>query len=190
MFNVMLDELPQEYEGYPISTSFRTGIMISMCLSDPELNRQEQLWTAIRLLFPDALPPVEIAMEALRWFLSENNHDNYSREEENSVNIMDYDVDQWCIYAAFMSQYHIDLATADMHWFVFKALLENLCECSMTDVMQLRQMKIPSNLSAKEKAALKKKKKIFALGGAKEEKRSERDEKALEEFLKYANVKV
>ena len=105
---------------------------------------------------------------------------------------MDYNIDQWRIYAAFMSQYHIDLNTVEMHWFIFRGLLDNLNECSFTDVMQLRQRKIPSYLSAKEKEEYRKKQRIFELGKAGKTENSdlsESEKQRVKEFLKYANMK-
>ena len=37
MFNVLLDPLPQEWNGYPIDTDFQTGIQINPCLGDETL---------------------------------------------------------------------------------------------------------------------------------------------------------
>ena len=124
--------------------------------------------------------------------MSANNYDNYEGIKPSSVKLMDYNADQWRIYAAFRSQYHIDLNTADMHWFIFRGLLDNLNECSFTDVIQLRQKKIPSYLSAKEKEEFKKKQKIYELGKtgkAADADLSEAEKKRIDEFLKYANMK-
>lgn len=190
--NVLLEDMPEEYEGYRIDSSFQTGILISMCMSDDELNEQEQLVIAVNLLFEDEIPPMDIAISGIAWFMSANNYDNYEGIKPSSVKLMDYNVDQWRIYSAFRSQYHIDLNTADMHWFIFRGLLDNLSECSFTDVIQLRQKKIPSYLSAKEKEEFKKKQKIYELGKTGKEADadlSEAEKKRVEEFLKYANMK-
>ena len=37
MFNLLLDALPTEYEGYLIRTDYRIGIQISQALEDEEL---------------------------------------------------------------------------------------------------------------------------------------------------------
>ena len=170
MFNVLLEDMPEEYEGYRIDPDFRTGILISMCLSDPELTELEQRLVAANLLFTDKIPPPEQAMSGISWFMNANNHG----------------VDQWRIYAAFMAQYHIDLNKVYMHWFIFRGLLDNLSECSFTDVMQLRQKKIPAYLSAKEKEEFKRKQRIFQL---KEDDFTESEKARIAEFLKYANIK-
>lgn len=192
MLNVLLEDMPEEYEGYRIAPDFRTGILISMCLSDPELTELEQRLVAVNLLFTDKIPPPEQAMSGISWFMNANNHDNYEGVKQSEVILMDYGVDQWRIYAAFMAQYHIDLNKVDMHWFIFRGLLDNLSECSFTDVMQLRQKKIPAYLSAKEKEEFKRKQKIFQLGKTgkvKEDDFTESEKARIAEFLKYANIK-
>ena len=190
MFNILLDALPEDYEGYPINTAFQTVILISMCLSDEELSEHERILTALTLLYGDSIPPMETALDGLKWFMSETNHDNYEGVKSDNIIIMDYDVDQYRIYAAFRNQYHIDLNTADMHWFEFKGLLDNIRECSLTDVMQLRQTKIPSHFSAKERRELEAKQKIFRLGKKNvDEEYSESEKQRINNYLLYANIK-
>lgn len=190
MLNVLLEDMPEEYEGYKIDSSFRTGILMSQCLSDTELTEREQRFVAANLLFGDELPPPELAIAGVCWFMSANNYDNYEGVKPSSVILMDFGVDQWRIYAAFMSQYHIDLNKADMHWFIFRGLLDNLNECSFTDVMQLRQKEIPTYLSAKEKEEFKRRQRIFQLGRKSDDSEfSESEKKRIAEFLKYSNMK-
>lgn len=51
MFNVLLDRLPKEYEGFPIDTDFDIGIQIIQVLEDEQLSQQERMGTALSLLF-------------------------------------------------------------------------------------------------------------------------------------------
>lgn len=152
MFNIMLDQLPTAWKGYPISTSFRTGIKMSMCMSDPDLSDMERFYIASYLLFPKRCPEPQEAAKAIEWFMTEFNHDNYQQKKNEDI-IMDWDMDQWRIYAAFRNQYHIDLQKTEMHWFVFMGLLGNLQESSLTHVMDIRQKKITSKMSQEEKNA-------------------------------------
>ena len=189
MWNVLLDPLPVEWHGYPIDADFQTGIQISQCLIDEDLTEREQFQTAVNLLFPyeDNRPEAQEAAEGLKWFLSEYYHDN-STGEKSDVRIMDFDIDQWRIYAAFLNQYYIDLNTADMHWFVFMGLLTNLNECAFTNVMNIRQKKITPKMSHEEKKSVNKAKKTFEIRPQKEEHLSSKEQQAVEEFLKYANM--
>ena len=47
MFNLLLDALPAEYEGYLIRTDYRIGIQISQALEDEELEPYEKIGIAL-----------------------------------------------------------------------------------------------------------------------------------------------
>lgn len=189
MFNIMLDPLPNDWNGYPIDSDFQTGIMISQCMADESLSNDEKFLTAMDLLFPQDKPPVNEAEEAITWFLNEYNHDNMaSKKKEKEEIVFDFDIDQWRIYAAFKSQYNIDLNTAQLHWFVFMGLLSNLAECALTRVMDIRQKEITPKMSRKEKNAIMVAKKVFAINPPKELTLSAKEQQAVEEFMKYANI--
>lgn len=188
MLNVLLDDLPKDWKGYRIDTDFQTGIMISQCLCDQHLSEWEKFYTAARLLFRDSFPGTneEIA-EAINWYMTEYNHDNRVKDDRPDIAVMDWDVDQWRIYAAFYSQYSIDLNTAKLHWFAFMGLLANLSECAFTHVMEIRQKKISSKMSPEEKAAIKSAKKVFEIKPPEEELSAE-EKQQIEEFMKYAGI--
>ena len=188
MWNVLLDPLPEEWHGYPIDSDFQTGIQISQCLVDEDLSEAERFYTAVDMLFPDPgnRPGNAEAADALEWFLNEFHHDN-NFGEKRDVPVMDFDIDQWRIYAAFLSQYHIDLNTVKLHWFVFMGLLANLEECVFTNVMGIRQKKITAKMSSEEKKAIKQAKKIFAIKPPKEERLSIAEQEAVDAFLELMN---
>ncbi len=189
MFNVLLDHLPQEWNGYPIDTDFQTGILINQCLGDATLSERERFYTAAGLLFTEKWPETnrEVA-DAINWYMTEYNHDNKVEGDKPDIMVMDWDIDQWRIYAAFRQQYQVDLNKEEMHWFVFMGLLSNLEECAFTHVMEIRQRKISPKMSPEAKAALKRAKKVFAIEEPKGELSAE-EQRRVDEFLKYANIK-
>ena len=188
MFNVLLDPLPEEWNGYPIDTDFQTGIMISQCLADDDLNESEKFEIAIGLLFPSERPPQEELPDALTWFLNGFDHDNHAGEKPSEVIVMDFNIDQWRIYAAFRSQYQIDLNVEKLHWFAFMGLLANVEECAFTRVMDIRQKKITSKMSREEKQAIKRAQKIFRIKPP-ERQLSAKEQQRVDEFMKYAHIK-
>lgn len=195
MFNVLLDPLPEEWNGYPIDSDFQTGIMIAQCLEDDELSETEKFYIAFGLLFPDESnrPPMEEAGDAINWFMNDFNHDNIEKSKSNQKNdsiLMDYDIDQWRIYSAFLKQYGIDLNRAEMHWFVFIGLMLNLEECNFTRVMDIRNKKITPKMSREEKKRIASAKKIYSIFRDHKEILSEKEQKAVDEFMKYAGIKV
>lgn len=191
MFNVMLDELPADWHGYPIDISFRTGIQIMQCLQDEEYEENERIYQALSLLFySDEMPLLEEAMQGLEWYLSEHDHDNH-KKEKSKVLAFDFDVDQWRIYTAFLKQYGIDLNTVQMHWFVFMGLLTNLEECSFTRVVDIRCRKLDAKMQQKERKAIMEAKKIYSLGAKAEltEEEKKEDDEALAVFNQLRNKK-
>lgn len=189
MYNVLIQGLPEEYEGFTVNTDFETGILIMQTMEDTELSEFEQQYKAIELLFDGLEAPedFETAMAAVQWFLTGWNQDHHSSDEENSEVVMNMDADQWRIYSAFRAQYRINLLEESLHFWEFMALLTTLEECSFTRVVDIRGKKVKSNMSLEEKKALWKAKKIYAI--KEERKENRRLTKAEEEFLKYANIK-
>lgn len=168
MFNVLMDKLPVEWNGYPIDADFQIGIMISQCMVDEELSDTERIYTAIDLLYTDkekAPVTLEEAIEGIKWFLNDWNHDNIpkSNKKEKQIVTMDFDVDQWRIYAAFKKQYGIDLNKDSMHFWVFMGLLTSLEDCNFTKVVSIREKKITSKMSKEEKESIRNAKDIYRI---------------------------
>ena len=193
MFSILLDELPTEWNGYEIDGDFQIGIQISQCMTDETLNPTERIVVAAGLLFGDNGPNTfEEITEALNWFLNGWNHDNAkasgkgASSKKKSVETMDFDIDQWRIYAAFKSQYGIDLNTEQMHFWTFMGLISSLEECAFTRVISIREKKIDSKMSKEEKDWLRKAKEIFRIRKEEDveetEEEKEKRQAAIDEF--------
>lgn len=193
MFNVLLDKLPVEWNGYEIDGDFQIGVQISQCMTDEALNPTERIVTAAGLLFGDNGPKTyEEITEALNWFLNGWNHDNIkasgkgASSKKKSVETMDFDVDQWRIYAAFKSQYGIDLNTEQMHFWTFMGLVSSLEECAFTRVVSIRERKIDSKMPKEEKTWLRKAKEMFRIRKEEDVKETEAEKEerqaAIDEF--------
>lgn len=193
MFNVLLDRLPTEYDGFPIDTDFGIGIQIMQALENEELTQQEQIGTALSLLFlaEDSegnslpIPDAQIAINGLMWFLTDWNHDNHKIDDKTKV--LDYDIDQWRIHSAFLSNYGIDLKTQPMHYWEFMGLLTNLPECAFTRVVDIRSKVIDGKMSKQEKEAYKKLKEIYSLDQekTKEVEYTDSQKKSIDEHDKF-----
>lgn len=190
MFNVLLDALPTEYEGFLIDPDFQVGIQIMQVLEDEELTQQEQIGTALSLLFltedeegnPLPIPDFQTAMDGLKWFLFGWRHDKIL-DEKNDMKVTDYDIDQWRIYSAFRQQYGINLNTEKLHFWEFMGLLTTLPpECAYRQVIDIRCKKITPKMNPKEKKALKEAKKIYALDVI-EEELTDSEKEAVEAFM-------
>lgn len=187
MWNIMLDEKPEQWRGYPIKADFRIGIQIIQTFNDPELSKPEKISVACGLLFPGIMPQdAEELQEAFSWFLNGWYLDGQSGKHEKAK-AFDFDVDQWRIYSAFRAQYGIDLNTAELHYWEFMGMLANLEECSFTRVKELRVMKIKPKMDKEHKAAIVEAKKIYALEQMEEQisaEEKERWDEAVAAFMK------
>lgn len=187
MFNVMLDPLPETWKGYSIRSDFRIGIQIAQCLSDSEFTIEERIQRAIELLFVDVPVDYWEAREGLSWFLTEFCHDDYSHVKKEDVILMDYDIDQWRIYSAFLAQYNIDLNRVKMHWFMFMGLLNNLEECAYTRVIDIRRKKIDPKMSSELKKNIYEAKQIYTIEKEEETVDTAVEDAAVAEFNRLRN---
>lgn len=160
MFNVMLDELPDMWEGFPIDTDFRIGVQISQIMEDKDLSDNEKWGTSAELLFRGIRPDPQYYSDAILWFLQEWNHDN-NKKAKDRTRVLDYDIDQWRLYSAFKAQYGIDLNTVNMHYWQFMGMLTTLNECAFTRVVDVRLKKLRSNMTKEEKQILIDQKTIY-----------------------------
>ena len=186
MNNVLLDDLPTEWNGYQLNTGFDIGIQIMQIQYDNTITEYEKHDMLLWLLFGDGEetrehPCGEDFYECFKWFLNGWFHDNPDPESQNSrERVVDYDVDQWRIYADFRQIYGIDLAETDyMHWWKFCGLLWNMPyrQSSFLQVVQTRQERPRNGASAEERRNLQKRKMIYALEQLEEKKEYTEEEK-------------
>lgn len=211
MNNVLLDPLPDAWvsdsgEKYLIETDFHIGIQMCMIQDDPELSAQEKAEELMKLMFVDNIPDdAQEISECIAFFLNGWFHDNEPSKKEHK-RLMDFDIDQWRIYAAFKQQYGIALDKVEyMHFWKFMGLLSSLNECAYTRVIDIRQRKFRPKMDTEEKQSLLEAKEVYELRqkrSAEEEaeeeglfdflggnlKYNERERKRIEEFEKYADM--
>ena len=177
MYNMLTEKLPTNYKGYHINTDFKNGIKISLALDDWQLADEERVLTALSLFYGEGIPDdVNIALDGLRWFLScgkEAEKASYSDIDDvdnakESVNVkgndiaFDFEVDSANIYAAFLTNYNIDLTKSDMHWFQFIALFSNLKNTSLNDMMYYRTLDL-TQYKGEQRAEMKRIKESYRI---------------------------
>lgn len=166
MFNPILDNYPDNFEGYLIRSSFRVGMQIMICLESEEYQEYEKMAYAIDLLYGEGKPDSETALRGLMWFLSGGNienQDNVQQDIEQIDKSLDFNVDASRITTAFKRTYNIDLATANLHWFEFLNMLGDLGDCAHIQVMNYRVMKVDPKMPAEQKSFYQKMKRKYAL---------------------------
>lgn len=164
MNNVLYEPLPEEWNGYHINYWFQVGIQIYIVSEDPGLMDIERSEIIRNLLFPDEAPPHNELQECIRWFLNGWCHDRSPQEKEKR-RLIDFNVDQWRIYADFRQIYGINLNEADLHWWEFMGMLWNMPprQSSFLQVIDIRQKKITSKMNKEEKEAVRKAQYIYGL---------------------------
>ena len=70
---LLLDGLPEEYEGIPISADYRNMIQVDLILHDPAINETEKIVAALYQLYPDLPGDIHKAVEGLVWFYTRGN---------------------------------------------------------------------------------------------------------------------
>lgn len=175
--NILIDGVPTEWNGYTVNTDFRVGIRVMQAAEDRELYDSERYEIIMLLLFQNEdgsvreHPPIEQMGDVLKWLLSGWNHDGKPSEQKKKRTV-DFEVDQWRIYADFIQAYGIDLSTAKMHFWAFCGLLWNLPArtSSFMQVLEIRQKKIGPKATAAERKAITEAQRVYGLDQPEEKK--------------------
>ena len=178
MVNILIDRLPETVEigdmEYPIRTDFRVSILFELLMQDDTVPDSEKTMQAIRLYYPE--PPEDTigALDKLIWFYGcgrdkekGEKQENHCEEDENWKEelVYSFEYDDRYIYAAFMSEYGIDLQDVQhLHWWKFRALFVALKEdCELKKIMGYRSIRISSSMSSEQRDFYEKMKSIYAL---------------------------
>ena len=167
--NILLEKLPDTLNvggaEYMIDTDFRTAIRFTLLMQDKRANQLMRLDLVLKMFYIDAIPEDLIA--AVYAILDFYGGAKTAKESEHSTQkrVFDFDVDADLIYAAFLSQYGIDLLDIDyMHWWKFKALFAGLSEdTEIMKVIGYRSIKITNDMSSEQKKRYRKLKSLYAL---------------------------
>ena len=185
MFNVLIDSLPYEFNGKKIYPYHDVGIQISQLIADKSLTNNEKIVQAVNLLFEDPPESLQEAEKGIEWFLNGWSTDRHKKKGKEEPPVMDFDRDQWRIWAAIKQQYGIDLAEEAVHWWVFMGMISNLDECAFTNVIELRQKKVDSKMSRETKKAIREAQAIYGLIADNEP--DEQEQEAIARFRSLQN---
>lgn len=170
--SLLIDRLPDTVEvggvDYRINTGFRTAVLFELMMQDDFFYPAEKQDMALDLFFPVRPDDVNAAMQAIIWFYEGGDRKKNSRElrkrHGNHRLIYSYEHDDQYIYTAFLQQYGIDLTSAELHWWQFRALFLALDDtCKFCKIMHYRAMTIDPKLSKEEQRFYRDMKEIYAL---------------------------
>lgn len=160
---------------YPVHTDFRNWIKIAELLEKTVALDYMCLAEIFSLCYIELPENIFEAVGGVKDFFSGGAAE--SGEKRGGIDkqrCFSFLKDGWLIYAAFLSQYGIDLLKEDLHWYKFLALFKGLRkEHKLFDVIYYRTVKL-SDIKDKEKRAyLRRMKSLYRL----EDERSD-EEKA------------
>lgn len=164
-----------EGKTYKINTDFRYAIECNRIAEDETISNLERALAIIYTLFGEEGINTPAHYEKLlelakKYLLCGKEYDNEANEKPD----MDFLQDMDYIEASFMSDYHIDLASIEMHWWKFYNLINGLSNSELGnccvlnrirnlrnyDISQIKDQKEKQKIiKAKEQVALKKNKK-------------------------------
>jgi hypothetical protein len=157
---LLLDGLPEDYEGIPVSADFRNMIQVDLILHDPDTNEVEKTAAALYQLYPEIPPDIHKAVEGLAWFYTRGGTPGEGKDKRAKKaprKAFDFEQDANLIYAAFYATYGISLTTVEfLHWWEFMALFEGLPETTLIHrVMYWRTADLTGMTKAERKYILK-----------------------------------
>lgn len=172
---MLIDELPRSViiDGaeHAVNYGFRALMLIELCTFDEELSEEQRTLNALNLFYFNEIPENrEAAVERLLWFYRGGETTRAEKKSKGAPakvrRCYDFEQDQKYIYAAFMSQYHIDLqdiSSNELHWWKFKAMFECLDkDCKLSEIMGYRLADL-KNFKGKQKEFYRKMKALYAL---------------------------
>lgn len=171
--NILFDKLPTKLQifnkEYEINYDFRTSLRFEELVNNVEISEDEIFNNAIKLYFGFIPKDNEIKIEMINqilWFYKCGEDDSNIKSSNSKSNspIYSFKYDAEYIYAAFLSQYNIDLQSSNIHWWEFKSMFMSLNEENIiVKIMGYRSMEIPSDMTKKEKEFYKKMKETYKL---------------------------
>ena len=174
---------------YKINTDFRIALECNKIAEDESTGEYEKALAVIYKLFGDIgledkhnhARLLELGLK----YLSRGQEVQTNKEEPN----MDYEQDESFINASFMSDYHINLETEEMHWWTYCDLLNGLTEnCVLNRVRYLRDYDINEIKDTKERDKMKKAKESVVLK-KKDKPLTEEEQTAHNKFMELAKIK-
>lgn len=155
-----MNKLPDTLLDLPIRTDFKVWIAVEQMLQNPLNMMADTITDIINLVFIDTKPEDYFrAFSEITAFLG-----MYQEAEGADLTkepLFDWEQDDIKVYSAFMRTYGINLRVASMHFWEFKALMQDLDEgCLLAHAMYYRGVDI-RDFDGKQKDEIAKKKKHF-----------------------------
>lgn len=171
--NILFAAPPEEVavngKKYRINADYRVFVRFELLMQDKSVADADKLTRSLDEFYRGNIPAdVEAAAnEMLKIYTrgkSAKQSDGKNTSKHGDKMIYSYEYDGDMIYAAFVQCYGVNPADVNMHWWIFKALFDNLpSDCEFMRAVSYRSLKIDGKLPADEKKRLRKLKEFYAL---------------------------
>lgn len=173
MFNILTEKLPEYIvvngEKCHIKTGFRNWIVYEIIVGNPNLTDEQKIALVLPLCLKKLPSSIETAVKACNEFYC-GSREKKMEQVENQSPLYSFLFDAELIYAAFMSQYGIDLNKADMHWFKFRALFKGLSSNNrIFEVMKVRAANLNDIKDVEQRRRVRELKKVWKIPTRKSE---------------------
>lgn len=165
--NILIDKLPNEYEGLEINTDFRSSILFELLMQDNSLSPELKIKLSLRLYYKEMPLDIKKALNGILWFYKCGKEDKKvvkksKPSKNNRIYSFEHDADS--IYTAFVKDYRIDLNETNMHWWKFRALFNDISEdTKFGKITAYRAMDTESIKDKEQKKYYEKMKRMYAL---------------------------
>lgn len=166
-------------KSYPINTDFRVWVRFD-ALTEQKSFAPAALADLLGLIFHERVLPdsLEDTMGELFRFYAcgEEKEKKRKNASVSQKRVVSFSHDAQFVYAAFMAQYHIDLTTARLHWWLFRALFDGLHDNQkICEVMRYRAADISKIKSKEQKAFYRNMQRLYKLPDTRSAEEIERD---------------
>lgn len=170
---------------YKLNTDYRVAIKCFEVVNDQKIGDYERAMAIIYLIFG---------------FIPENNQDLFmekailflqcgkeNAESDPSKRDMDFSADSGYINASFMSDYHIDLPSTDMHFWKYIELIQGLTDkCILSRVREIRDYDLSEVKDSKTRGKIIRAKEAVKLPIV----RTQEEQEAIDRFEKLLEGEV
>lgn len=175
MGNIILRHLPESVTvsgvSCPVNWGYRAMVLIELCMYDAERNDEQKILDALNIFYNKNIPgDVTAALEGLLRFYrcgkEERNINTKGTSGKQMRRSYCFEQDAPYIYAAFRSQYGVDLNDTKnygLHWWKFHAMFDSLSEeQKISKIMYYRTASV-SGCPKQQRRFLNEMKKLYAL---------------------------
>lgn len=173
--NILIDRLPETVDiggrKYPINYGYRANMLIEMCMFSEDRSDEQKLLDSLNIFYKNSIPADRNkAMEKLLWFFrcgkEEDRKPGGAGMKKHMIRAYCFDTDDAMIYAAFRSQYGINLNKTkndDLHWWEFMAMFHSLSEDLLIKRVMYYRTADLNGMGKNQKAFIKKMRKLYAI---------------------------